>query len=80
MLISDDYRQMNKELHAKGNYGVMGANYAPMVREIVNGASIATILDYGAGQCRLAKAMPDLNFQNYDPAVAGLDSDHEPGS
>lgn len=77
-LISDDYRAMNKELHARGNYGVMGATYAPMVREIVNGAGIATILDYGAGQCRLAKSMPDLEFRNYDPAVVGLDGDPEP--
>lgn len=78
MLITDDYRQQNAQMHAKGNYGVMGAKYAPMVRELASGTQAQTILDYGAGQCRLAGALPDLNVHCYDPAIPELAASPEP--
>lgn len=77
-LITEDYLEQQRALHAKGNYGVVGDKYAPMVREVVNAAHIRTILDYGAGQCRLARALPDLDVRCYDPAIPELSAAPEP--
>jgi hypothetical protein len=72
-LISEAYRAQQEQLHALGQYGVMGAQYAPMVGKIIEGMSISHLLDYGSGsQLSLGKNLKlkrKITYQAYDPAV-----------
>lgn len=72
MLISDNYREQQEELHKNPNYGVASVSYAPLVTSLINQLEIDEMLDYGAGKGRLAKAIkPDRKvlIELYDPAV-----------
>jgi len=70
---SQDYLQMQKELHKNPSYGVMSIHYAPLVRDLIKTSSALTLCDYGAGKQRLKQALDALGVQNfayfpYDPA------------
>ena len=77
MLISEEYRALNKKLHAVGNYGVIGGRLAPLVMKLCGQVSSTDILDYGCGQRMLEKAL-GFEIVNYDPAIEGLDATPEP--
>ena len=77
MLISDEYRDMNRRLHQVGNYGVSGQNWAAMVRSLHEKMGGGTILDYGCGRRTLEAAL-GFSIANYDPCIAGLDAPPEP--
>ena len=49
MLISDEYREMQKTLHENPEYGVSSVLYAPVVDLVISQYQIKEILDYGAG-------------------------------
>lgn len=74
MLISDEYRQMQKQLHENPKYGVASLSFAPMVKNIIESNDIQTLTDYGAGKMRLAQALEKdklqkkITYQPYDPA------------
>jgi len=75
MLISEDYRKQQAELHETGTYGIAGETFAPMIAEIMQRLSISEILDYGCGS-RLglfhalkSKVGHKFRYQAYDPAV-----------
>jgi len=75
VLISDDYRAQQEQLHENPNYGVASVQYAPIVSEIVNTLQVQHLLDYGAGKCRLfqnLKADHAMKLQAYDPGVPKL--------
>jgi 2-polyprenyl-3-methyl-5-hydroxy-6-metoxy-1,4-benzoquinol methylase len=73
-LISDRYLEEQRILHAAPRgYGGRGDKWATTVRMLVKHHQAATILDYGCGQGSLARALPELNLDEYDPAVAGKD-------
>jgi len=78
-LISDEYRNLNKKLHAsKNEYGSFGNKYIEYVLKIMQDNShIKTVLDYGCGKGELAKSLPFKIFE-YDPCVEGKDKDPEP--
>ena len=90
-LISDSYREMNRQLHEQnGNYGVM-RDYGDMNEADAVAASIIhvaknnkmkSILDYGCGKGMFKKAAsrlaPDLTVTEYDPAIPGKDALPEP--
>lgn len=57
MLISESYRDLNRELHARGNYGVSGDKWAPSVHALATQCGAQTVLDYGSGQGRLGRAL-----------------------
>lgn len=81
MLISDKYRELNRQLHADNPaYGTSGAPWAPYVKQMVETEGHATVLDYGSGKGDLAAAMAltGLTVAEYDPAVAGKDAAPEP--
>lgn len=72
MLISDDYRAQQEQLHENPNYGVASLQYAPLVSEIVNRLEVQHLLDWGCGKGRLfqnLKADHKMTLQAYDPAV-----------
>lgn len=78
MLISDSYREQQRKLHeARPDYGVVSVAYAPLVSEICNRLQIQHLLDYGAGKCRLFKALRvdhKMRLQAYDPGIEELSS------
>lgn len=78
MLITEDYREQNRQLHANPEYGVSGAKWAGLVQDIVTANRCETVLDYGCGKRTLSKALPHLLIRNYDPCIPGLDTPPEP--
>jgi hypothetical protein len=73
-LISEDYRRMQAELHGAGRYGVAGSQYAPLVAEIMQRIGTRELLDYGAGNGGLGRALEQMYdepfvIHHYDPAV-----------
>lgn len=79
MLITDTYRDLNKELHGRNAaYGTSGVKWAPRVAELAQHMKAVTILDYGCGKQTLGAAIPHLLVTGYDPALDGLDDPPEP--
>lgn len=78
MLISEEYRALNGQLHAAGNYGVSGHKWADDVRQLADICAARTILDYGAGQCTLAKSIRDKTVLCYDPAIPEISDIPDP--
>lgn len=73
MLISEDYRKMQEQLHENPNYGVASVHYAPMVAEVIEAVHATEILDYGAGKGRLGQTLKQhihrpLVIHHYEPA------------
>lgn len=77
MLISASYKELNKRLHSKGNYGFSGHKYAPLVANIARQLETRDILDYGCGARTLEHAL-GYPIRNYDPCIEGLDTPPEP--
>lgn len=79
MLITDEYRALNAELHRRcPAYGTGGHRWARYVNAMCRKSRFVSVLDYGAGKGSLAKALPRLDVREYDPAVPG--KDHRPQS
>lgn len=70
-MISDAYRQLNAELHARDEtYGTSGQKYASHVAEVAAYLKTTSILDYGCGKRTLEQAL-GFPIANYDPCVPG---------
>lgn len=77
MLISEQYRAQQKHLHDTTNYGVVSAQYAPMVAKMIDQNKVDTVLDYGAGsRLTLIKTIAEkklvqrkFDYRPYEPAV-----------
>ncbi|MBF0162853.1 MAG: methyltransferase domain-containing protein [Magnetococcales bacterium] len=71
--ISEEYRAMQAELHARGNYGVTAMQYGATVLKLLELCGASTLLDYGCGSKRsLLMGMnvpPHVHYEGYDPAV-----------
>lgn len=68
MLISEDYRQLNADLHETGKYGQWGYREADTVKRLIKKYGCNNMLDYGAGNGTLSLRMP-IPCHNYDPAL-----------
>lgn len=78
MLISDEYRKLNKELHETNEaYGTSGHKHAEAVIGLANAMQTADILDYGCGKGTLNAAV-GIRLKEYDPAVPGKDEHPAP--
>lgn len=79
VLISDEMRKLNQQLHEENPYyGVGGSKYADVVIKIKEEApQIQSVLDYGCGKGFLQKALPFAIFE-YDPAIPGKDEPPRP--
>lgn len=77
--ISDDYRALNRELHAHGRpYGVGSYRWADMVLSLRDETKSDTVLDYGCGKGKLKEALADPEWmREYDPAIDGKDGPPE---
>jgi hypothetical protein len=85
MLISPEYVELNRELHARNpNYGTSGPRCAKAADHVARHVEAKTVLDYGCGKGMLKAAMerggwdhalvqPILPYEilEYDPAVEG---------
>ena len=82
-LISEEYRDMQQELHQNPNYGVASVQYAPLVAEVMKAAKTRELLDYGAGKGRLGATLETiftepLTIHHYDPAIPQWSRPPEP--
>lgn len=72
MLISDEYRATQKQLHENPNYGVASIAYAPLVARMMQEYGVDEILDYGAGKLRLKEELDNHGIPNkyhaYEPS------------
>jgi len=83
MLISAEYLKQNKILHERSvEFGASGFRWVDEVVRLVTEHKFETVLDYGAGKGLLRKGvmsrLPNLTFQNYDPAIPRWSADPKP--
>jgi len=74
VLITEEYRKMQRTLHQNPNYGVASVHYAPLVAQVIEGTGAQELLDYGAGKGRLGLTLKQqlkrpLAIRHYDPAI-----------
>lgn len=74
MLISDEYRALNRQLHEQNTGYGGGYKWAEDIYAMAEG----TVLDYGCGKGKLKSLFPDLDIQEYDPAIPGKDGMPQP--
>lgn len=79
-LITDAYRQMNRDLHETGTFGVGSGDRVPMVKDLAKQIDAKTILDYGSGRNEWIRNGLGHRFdvRSHDPCVAGLERSPEP--
>lgn len=73
-LITESYRDMQRDLHRNPDYGVASVEYAPLVAEVMQAVGTRELLDYGAGKGRLGLTLNGMfdepfTIHHYDPAV-----------
>ena len=71
--ITNEYLELQKQLHLNPNYGVASLSFAPIVAEIIKKANIKSLSDYGAGKKNLLlglnnNGIKDIEYFPYDPA------------
>jgi len=65
VLITDEYRSQQRQMHEKYDYGTASLTYAPMVAQIINANRVGELLDYGAGRMNLMRAISDQRMVNH---------------
>ena len=83
MLITEEYREMQRKLHENPKYGMASVMYAPLVANVLSQVGATELLDYGAGKGRLGQTLREhiktpLKIHHYDPAVPMWSKTPEP--
>ena len=83
MLITEEYREMQRKLHENPGYGVASVSYAPLVADVIRSYGATELLDYGAGKGRLGQTLKKhiqapLKITHYDPAIPQWSGSPEP--
>lgn len=66
MLISEPYREQQRQLHESSDeYGSASVAFAPIVAKVANLHQVEEILDYGAGKCRLGKTISEQRLVDH---------------
>ena len=80
MLISDEYRQLNAELHEKNDaYGNEYAyRWVKPLNDLTWEFETFDVLDYGCGKALLSKLMTKMCLKNYDPSIPKYAATPEP--
>ena len=76
-LISPEYLQQQRLMHARGGYGVMSEKWTTSITQLAHMYGCRDILDYGCGAGKVKQAIGDI-VSEYDPCIPGKDSDPEP--
>jgi hypothetical protein len=71
--ITNEYLELQKQLHLNPDYGIASLSFAPIVAEIIKKANIKSLSDYGAGKKNLLiginnNGITDIEYFPYDPA------------
>lgn len=87
MLITPEYLELNKELHARNPMYGTSSDYTNMaVYDLITSCDYRSILDYGAGKQKLEAYIMnrllndphtkgiDYKFTSYDPAIPDIDT------
>jgi hypothetical protein len=78
MLISQNYREQNTQLHkTRPDYGIGGCKHVAMIRELAQAMNTRDILDYGCGKRTLEDAL-GFEISNYDPAFSEISAAPSP--
>lgn len=83
-MISEEYRELNKQLHAdvEAEYGQAGRRWVKYLTDACNDYHCSHILDYGCGKGTLKKEIllktPNISVTEYDPAIEGKDTSPSP--
>ena len=78
-LITEEYRQMQAELHKNPNYGVSSTIFAPIVDLVIHDHQLTELLDYGAGKCRLRDSLTHhVKYYPYEPSNPEMSDTPEP--
>ena len=79
MLISDEYRSLNRDLHARATFGQRGARHADIAATL-HAEHGGPVLDYGCGRADLSRALAGLGIAviNYDPGRVEYDAPPQP--
>ena len=64
--ISQEYLEIQKQLHQNPNYGEASLAMAPIVKKIFENSKFISISDYGAGKKNLEKKLLELGLKNFD--------------
>ena len=70
--ISNEYLEMQRELHKNKDYGIMSLHFSPIVADVIRKNNIQSVSDYGAGKKNLLLGLRqngiDLTeYYPYDP-------------
>ncbi len=72
-MISEAYRELNRQMHKTPDYGTSGRKCADVVSELLKNAE--SWLDYGCGKETLRGAVAfDGEYTGFDPAIKGKDA------
>ena len=71
--ITNEYLELQKQLHLNPNYGEASLSFAPIVAEIIKKVNIKSLSDYCAGKKNLLlginnNGIKDIKYFPYDPA------------
>lgn len=82
-LISEEYRQLNNELHrTRPDYGAQAHRDVGVIARTIKNNGVKSVLDYGCGKGTLKPALladlPDLTVEEYDPAIPEKSADPKP--
>ena len=61
--ISEEYLNLQKDLHLRSDYGTASLGIAPEVKQIFEKYNYKSISDYGAGKCNLQKKLMPRQVQ-----------------
>ena len=74
-LISPEYLEQNKALHARTTYGAGSFRWSDLVTNLRDELGATTVLDYGCGRGTLGIALGNPEWlSEYDPAIPGKDT------
>lgn len=76
-LLTESYREQQRQLHSEGAYGTKGHSYAQQVVDIAAALQTRDLLDYGCGQCTLQKSI-GYPIRQYDPCIPQFSDRPEP--
>ena len=74
MLITDEYREVQRKLHENPDYGIASVAFAPLFVDLIRELRVKEILDYGAGKGRFGETLRQhiqtpIEMHHYEPAV-----------
>lgn len=82
-MISEAYREQQRQMHENPAYGTASVQYASLVAGIIDRFEVEELLDYGAGKCRLFDALREVSrrrfsYRPYEPADSRYAKTPEP--